>query len=401
MNIEKLYPACKSIIWGGDRLKRYYGKKTDADPLAETWELSFHKDGLTCLEDGTPLSLVAPESDLGENCKGFSFFPVLVKLIDANAKLSVQVHPADEYALKHENSLGKTEMWYIVDADEGAGIYLGFKENITREEFEKAIEEKTLTDYLQFIPVKAGECYFIPAGTIHAICEGCLICEIQQNSNITYRVYDYGRKGADGKERELHVEKALDVTNTMKFIPKSLDVPTKEGILKGISKFFTATLVEVNGEMTLARDEKSFRCFTCLGGEGSIGDVAISKGDSVFIPAGFENAILKGEFFGIMTTIRKYYVAINLDATSIMANLVDDNGEIIVSGKIDVDPEGAADEFTANIVKLSKHLLDKCNLTVSDVEGVDITCKMLDTIDNKEVSCLLGGVQVNAAKVVN
>ena len=230
MNIEKLYPACKSIIWGGDRLKRYYGKKTAADPLAETWELSFHKDGKCTLEDGTPLCEAVSEADLGENCKSFDVFPVLVKFIDANAKLSVQVHPSDEYALKHENSLGKTEMWYIVDADEGAGIYLGFKEDITREQFESSIKDKTLSDYLQFIPVKAGECYFIPAGTIHAICEGCLICEIQQNSNITYRVYDYGRVGADGKERELHVEKALDVTNTKKYLPKPLNIATDEGI---------------------------------------------------------------------------------------------------------------------------------------------------------------------------
>ena len=378
MNIEKLYPACKSIIWGGDKLKKYYGKKTDADPLAETWELSFHKDGLTCLADGTPLSLVATEADLGENCKGFSFFPVLVKLIDANAKLSVQVHPADEYALKHENSLGKTEMWYIVDADEGAGIYLGFKENLTREEFENAIADKTLTDYLQFIPVKAGECYFIPAGTIHAICEGCLICEIQQNSNITYRVYDYGRKGADGKERELHVAKALDVTNTNKFVPKSLDVPTKEGILKGISKFFTATLVKVNGEKILTKDEKSFRCFTCLGGEGSIGEVDITKGDSVFVPAGYENAILKGDFFGIMTTIRKYYIAVNLDSSYFRCEIVDDNGEIVVGDKMAIDSQCSADDISANIEKLSKQLLDRCNLSANDVEGVHINSNITE-----------------------
>jgi mannose-6-phosphate isomerase len=395
MNIEKLYPACKSIIWGGDKLKQYYGKKTDANPLAETWELSFHKDGLTCLADGTPLSSVSTEADLGENCKGFSFFPVLVKLIDANAKLSVQVHPADEYALKHENSLGKTEMWYIVDADEGAGIYLGFKENLTREEFENAIANKTLTDYLQFIPVKAGECYFIPAGTIHAICEGCLICEIQQNSNITYRVYDYGRKGADGKERELHVAKALDVTNTNKFVPKSLDVPTKEGILKGISKFFTATLVTVNGEKMLTKDEKSFRCFTCLGGEGSIGEVDITKGDSVFVPAGYENAILKGDFFGIMTTIRKYYIAVNLDLSSINGEIVDDNGEVIVSDKITTEYEGADDELVSNIAKLSNRLLDRCNLSASDVEGVNIAChQVLDRTKSEDISRILGIIKV-------
>ena len=141
MNIVKLTPAYKSIIWGGDKLKREYGKETELSPLAESWELAFHKDGKSLLPDGRALSDVAAETDLGENCKGFPFFPVLVKFIDAQDKLSVQVHPADEYALKHENSLGKTEMWYIVDADEGAGIYLGFKRDITREEFENAIKE--------------------------------------------------------------------------------------------------------------------------------------------------------------------------------------------------------------------------------------------------------------------
>ena len=148
MKIEKLTPAFKSIIWGGERLKKYYGKKTSAEPLAETWELSLHKDGESSLSDGTPLSVAATDADFGANCKGFPFFPVLVKLIDANAKLSVQVHPADEYALKNENSLGKTEMWYIADADEGAGIYLGFKQDISRAEFERAIKDKTLTEYL-------------------------------------------------------------------------------------------------------------------------------------------------------------------------------------------------------------------------------------------------------------
>jgi mannose-6-phosphate isomerase len=342
MNIEKLYPACKSIIWGGDKLKQYYGKKTDANPLAETWELSFHKDGLTCLADGTPLSSVATEADLGENCKGFSFFPVLVKLIDANAKLSVQVHPADEYALKHENSLGKTEMWYIVDADEGAGIYLDFKEDITKEQFVNAIEEKKLTDYLKFIPVKKGDSYFIPSGTIHAICSGCLICEIQQNSNITYRVYDYGRRDKNGNERELHVAKAIDVTNLSALEPKELNISTSDGVLKGINKFFTATLVNIDGEKEFARDEKSFRCFTCLEGEGRIGDVAIQKGESVFVPATTGDFKACGSFSAIMTTIRKYYLK--------GGTIENDLGEVLAMG----DDEDA--------------LLKRCGLTLADIE---------------------------------
>lgn len=360
MKIEKLYPACKSIIWGGDKLKKHYGKQTDADPLAETWELSFHKDGQSRLSDGTPLSAVATEKDLGENCKGFPFFPVLVKLIDANAKLSVQVHPADEYALKHENSLGKTEMWYIVDAEEGAGIYLGFKEDITKEELENAIKAQTLTEYLQFIPVKAGECYFIPAGTIHAICEGCLICEIQQNSNITYRVYDYGRKGADGKERELHIEKALDVTNTSKFVPQALDVITREGIVKGMSRFFTATLVEADGETAFERDERSFRCFTCLDGEGSVGDVGIQKGDSVFVPANYDDFKLSGSFTAIMTTVRKYYKKTELLEGKTVCRIESDLGEIMAFCEVENGEKSVESAF--------KMLLEGCSLTDLDIQ---------------------------------
>ena len=418
MKIEKLLPAYKSIIWGGSKLKKYYGKITDKEPLAETWELSLHKDGESTLLDGTPLSQAATEADFGENCKGFPFFPVLVKLIDANAKLSVQVHPGDEYALKHENSLGKTEMWYIADADEGAGIYLGFKQDISREEFERAISEKTLTDYLQFIPVKKGECYFIPAGTIHAICEGCLICEIQQNSNITYRVYDYGRVGADGKERELHVAKALDVTNTNKYEPKPLGIATKEGDLLGISRFFTATRVKVDGECILENDRRSFRAFTCLEGEGSVGGVMISKGQTVFVPANYGELSLSGEFTAIMTAIRRYYVGIDLGGTFIKGGIVDDRGEVIVSDKIPTEAERGDRGVAENIAVLARSLLDRCNLTASDVEGLGIGCP--GTIDSSsgnviysnnlgwedfnianDVSSMLSGIRVKVANDAN
>lgn len=418
MKIERLIPAYKSIIWGGDKLKKYYGKKTSAEPLAESWELSLHKDGESLTSDGTPLSVAATEADFGVNCKGFPFFPVLVKLIDANAKLSVQVHPADGYALKNENSLGKTEMWYIADADEGAGIYLGFKQNISREEFERAIKEKTLTEYLQFIPVKKGECYFIPAGTIHAICEGCLICEIQQNSNITYRVYDYGRVGADGKERELHVEKALDVTNTGRFEPKLLEVSTAEGTLLGINRFFTATLLCCDGKLVLQNDGRSFRCITCLEGEGSVGDVSIKKGDSIFVPANYGTVNIEGEFSAVMTTIRKYYIGIDLGGTFIKGGIVNDNGEIIASDKIPTEAEGGSAVVAGNIARLATMLLERCNLTVSDVEGVGIGCPgMIDShsgnviysnnlnwvdfnIANK-LSELLGGTRVKVANDAN
>ena len=252
MEIVKLYPECKEIIWGGMKLREKYGKQTDKSPVAESWELSFHKDGPTRLENGETLRDTATAEELGKNCEGFPFFPMLTKFIDAKQDLSVQVHPSDEYALKNENSFGKTEMWYIVEAEQGAGIYLGFKRDVTKAEYEKAIAEHTLTELLNFFEVKAGECYFIPSGTIHAIGKGCLICEIQQNSNLTYRVYDYGRKDKNGNERELHVEKALKVTNLEKYEYTPLGLQTEQGELLGLSKYFTTTSVKVDGAGRIA-----------------------------------------------------------------------------------------------------------------------------------------------------
>lgn len=364
--IEKLIPAFKSIIWGGDKLKRLYNKHTDLYPLAESWELSMHHDGECTFEDGTPLSSV-PAEQLGENCKDFPTFPVLVKLIDANAKLSVQVHPNDEYALSHENSLGKTEMWYIVDADDGAGIYLGFKKDISREQFEKAIKDHTLTDLLNFIPVKKGECYFIPSRTIHAICEGCLICEIQQNSNITYRVYDYGRIDKNGKERELHIEKALDVTNTSKYEPMTLSCETKNGKLLGISRFFTATYISSCAEMSIDNDKRSFRCITCLDGEGYVGDIKVVRGDSVFIPADFGEVVIKGDMSAVMTSIRKYYASVSISDKLIRCAVTDDNDEVIATESICCsDKEDIKEKVSEGLDKVIK----KCGLMPSDICAV-------------------------------
>ena len=297
MKILKLYPECKDYIWGGEKLKTKYGKQTDKTPCAESWELSFHKDGLTHLENGKTLAETVTEKDLGENLKDFPFFPVLIKFIDAKENLSVQVHPSDEYALKYENSFGKTEMWYIVEAEQGAGIYLGFNRGVTKEEYETAIKENRLTELLNFYEVKAGECYFIPSGTIHAIGKGCLICEIQQNSNLTYRVYDYGRKDKNGNERELHIDKALKVTNLNKFEPL-----TFEDCL-GKCEYFTVQKYELDGEKKLYADEKSFQCVTCVSGKGVIADLQMKQGDSFFIPANYGTFTISGNLEVIITRV--------------------------------------------------------------------------------------------------
>lgn len=297
MNIVKLYPECKDYIWGGEKLKTKYGKQTDKTPCAESWELSFHKDGLTRLADGKTLAETVTKSDLGENVQNFPFFPLLIKFIDAKNDLSVQVHPSDEYALKNENSFGKTETWYIVEAEENAGIYLGFNRDVTKEEYGSAIKENRLIELLNFYKVKAGECYFIPSGTIHAIGKGCLICEIQQNSNLTYRVYDYGRKDKNGNERELHIDKALQVTNTQKFTPTTFD----DCLCK--SEYFIVQKYDVVSNLELGANEKSFQCVTCVKGSGFIENMEIKQGDSYFIPANYGNYRITGEMEIIVTTV--------------------------------------------------------------------------------------------------
>ena len=370
MEIVKLYPECKDNIWGGVKLKEKYGKQTDKDPVAESWELSFHKDGPTRLENGATLQDTATEQDLGKNCKDFPFFPMLAKLIDAKQDLSVQVHPSDAYALKNENSFGKTEMWYIVEAEKGAGIYLGFKRDVTKAEYETAIKNHTLTDLLNFFEVQAGECYFIPSGTIHAIGSGCLICEIQQNSNLTYRVYDYGRKDKNGKERELHVEKALKVTALEKYEYDPLSIATAQGELLGLSRYFTTTAVCVSGEKSIFVDKNTFKCVTCVSGEGTIDGKKVTLGDSWFVPAGSGEVLLTGNMHLIAYEVRKYYVGIDLGGTFIKGGIVDDLGNIIYEDKAPTESDKGAEQVAENIAALVKKLLAKVGLGTDDVEGI-------------------------------
>ena len=328
MKIEKLIAPLKNYLWGGTKLKNKYGKITELTTVAESWELSFHKDGKTTLENGDTLSDITSKTDLGTNCEPFEFFPTLTKFIDAKDNLSIQVHPSDDYALTHENSYGKTEMWYIVEAEDGAGIYLGLNKDVTAKEFEQAILDNTLTSILNFIPVKSGDCYFIPSGTIHAIGSGCLIYEIQQNSNLTYRVYDYNRKDANGNTRELHVEKAKKVTNLNKFIPAKINATTQKGQLLGISKYFTATKLELASSMELST-YNSFCCITCMDGNATIENLTVNKGESVFIPASYGKYKVSGNATLILTEVRKYFVEISNSYVSI----IDDEQNIIYSKK--------------------------------------------------------------------
>ncbi len=301
----KLTPAVKDYLWGGTRL-REYNVQSDLDPLAEAWVLSCHKDGQSVVANGeykgkTLSEVCEDKSMLGENPCKFDNFPVLIKLIDAKQNLSIQVHPSDDYALTHEGEYGKTEMWYVVDCEEGAYLYYGFKSAISKDEFKERIENNTLTDVLGKVEVKKGDCFFIKAGTLHAIGAGILIAEVQQNSNTTYRVYDYGRLGADGKPRDLHIEKALDVTELA--IPTEPVINLKESGLLSKCDYFKTDLLCLDGQEWIKVCDKSFVSVLCVDGCGTIDGNDFSKGDSFFLPAGLGEVALTGQAKLVVTRV--------------------------------------------------------------------------------------------------
>ena len=301
----KLSPAFKDYIWGGTRLRDELKKECDFDRIAESWELSCHPDGL-CIISGTAKKGMTLKEYLeedwitrvGQGAADLSSFPVLIKLIDANEDLSVQVHPDDRYAYEHENGEnGKTECWYIVDCEEGAALAYGFNRELTQEEFRAHILDVTLLDYVRLVPVHKGDMFYIEAGTLHAIGAGILVAEIQESSNLTYRIYDYERVDKDGNPRELHIDKAVDVTKTwpapprMKRPPQQMDGYEITQIAD--CPHFTSWEVHVTEEAKFpGNNGESYTHFLVTEGEAAIvyeGGVVmpVQRGESVFLPANF------------------------------------------------------------------------------------------------------------------
>jgi len=316
----KLEPVFKDYIWGGTRLKTDYKFKTDLQKVAEAWVLSCHKDGENIVNGGRfggkTLSEFISENGkevLGKNAEKFSFFPILIKLIDARDNLSVQVHPDNEYALKNEGEYGKTECWYILDCEEGAELIYGFKKEISSDEFRERIKNNTLLEAVNKVKVHKGDFFFIEAGTLHAIGKGILLAEIQQNSNTTYRVYDYNRRDKDGNLRPLHIEKAIDVTKCEKpkYGTKPFGIRENEN---GFSKqlltacdLFTVTELEITKSAERYADESSFVSIIVTDGSGTVEcgkeSLEIKKGDSVFVSACSGKITLTGSLSVIETRV--------------------------------------------------------------------------------------------------
>ena len=318
MKLEKLTPAFKDYLWGGTKLREVYGKPCDFDKVAESWELSTHPAGESRVDGGEYNGLTLSQyfqqvpQALGKNAAAFESFPVLIKLIDAKDPLSIQVHPSDEYALRVEGEYGKTEMWVIVDCEPGAFLYFGVNRLVSKEEFRQRIEDNTVLEVLNKVEVHPGDVFFIQAGTIHAIGAGILICEIQQNSNCTYRVYDYDRRGADGSPRELHIEKALDVCRL-----EPSDTASRLGEVKalaggtvqqlGACKYFSTEKLIVEEALTLEVGEDSFVSLLATDGsgwvEGPENKLAFRAGDSLLVPAGAGRVRVTGRAVLVKTTV--------------------------------------------------------------------------------------------------
>ncbi len=314
----KLNPIFKEIVWGGERLKSDYGYESDLNNIAEAWVLTARNDGDNTVKNGqfsgqsfTELIKNNPQF-LGKKGEKYNEFPLLIKFIDAKSDLSIQVHPDDDYAKVHENSLGKTEAWYILDCSDDAELIYGFNKEISKEEFENSIKDNSFLNHVNKVKIKKGDIFFIEAGTLHAIGGGILLAEVQQNCNTTYRVYDYGRL-VNGKPRELHIEKALDVTNTLPPVRSAEAEGDKEVIGDAevqklcSCEFFTMTSLKLNGKYEYNCDEESFLSVLILDGNGSItaGNTAVSvkKGDSIFVPANSGTVVLSGEFNALLSTL--------------------------------------------------------------------------------------------------
>ena len=303
-----LYPAAKDYLWGGNRINDDFGKNIEVHPLAETWECSTHPEGESIVWSGKHKGLklsevlkIHPEY-LGEHAQKINNgdLPILVKLIDAKQNLSVQVHPDDEYALKNENSLGKSEMWYVLSAKNNAKLIYGFNQDVEDRQIRSSINDGTISKYLNFVSVIKDDVFFIEPGTVHAIGEGVLVAEIQENSNITYRLYDYDRVDKNGNKRSLQINKAMDVINL--YMTDQPHQPMrvlkyKRGYASELlarCKYFQVERIMLNTEICrelfdFRTNINSFHVLLCIEGCGSIsyGDDKLNffKGDCVFVPA--------------------------------------------------------------------------------------------------------------------
>ena len=305
-------PIYKEMVWGGSQLADLFGRTLPSPHTGESWDVSCRPDEMSVVSNGTDkgktLEAVIrqdPEGVLGKRMAGRETFGLLIKLISANDNLSVQVHPDDSYARRVEQKpFGKTEMWIVLDAPKDAYLIVGLKDGVTQDVFRRAIETGEVEDCLEKVPAKPGDVFYIPAGLIHALTSGIVVAEVQQNSDLTYRVFDYNRVGLDGKPRPLHVEKAIDVSDFTGALSKEpvVGVVTEQDGNTWVdytsSELFALWKVDVKERLTEQSDPDRYFIYTCLEGScevrGGTDSIRIGKGDSCFIPAALGTFKIEG-----------------------------------------------------------------------------------------------------------
>lgn len=314
-----LQPACMDYLWGGNKLKTVYGKQSELTPLAESWECSVHPDGPSLIASGNfagrTLSSFLEEfpEAMGEHGRTYGGLPILVKLIDAEKDLSIQVHPDDDFAKQHEGQLGKTEMWYVLRAEPGATLVYGFAHKVTSELVRRAIDSDMLLPHLQTVPVHAGDVFLIEPGTIHAIGGGVLLAEVQESSNVTYRVYDYGRRDKNGQLRPLHIEKALSVMNfnaapTMRQQQRIIQyTPGMARELVARCRYFQVERLQVAESCEAQRTKETFYVLLITNGAGTVqtnaGKLPVATGQTVFVPAAEGNLLMTGNMEALLIRV--------------------------------------------------------------------------------------------------
>lgn len=303
----KFEPILKERIWGGEKLATLLNKKSQKSNIGESWELSDVEGDTSVVANGA-----LKGSNLKELIKKYKGdlvgqrvykrfgdkFPLLIKFIDAKEALSIQLHPNDELAQKRHNSFGKTEMWYIMQAEKDAELIIGFKKDSDKEEYLHHLKNKTLLEILNVDKVKKGDVYFIPTGRVHAIGAGVLLAEIQQTSDITYRVYDWDRQHTNGSYRELHTELALDAIDYKAHTNYKTDYidASKEGSNIIDCQYFTTNNFPVKGTVYLNhKDKDSFVIYLCVDGEAGINDLELKQGETVLIPASLKELTIQSE----------------------------------------------------------------------------------------------------------
>ncbi len=386
MSILKLKPACQDYLWGGHRLVDEYHVEYDGEICAEAWLLSCHPDGLSLIANGpyegkTLKQFIEAEGFevLGRNCRRFRDFPILSKFIDAREDLSIQVHPSNGYALLNEGQYGKSEMWYVLDAEPGACLYYGFREKISKEEFSQRIRDNTLMDVLNRVEVRKGDALFIESGTLHSIGKGLLVAEIQQNSNVTYRVYDYGRLDKNGRKRDLHIEKALDVTSRIPIIRNDSAYPHVADC-----DYFTVDKLDLDGSLTYRMQgnvsDASFLSILVLDGEGTISNqgekIDFRKGDSIFMTAGSGDYQIEGKCDALLTTIREkaspIRVGVIIGSGETKIGIVDDRNEIIDLESFPTLPGRGHEAIIEEVSEKVLEILKKNDIPLDQCVGVGV-----------------------------